>query len=74
MYFVLHFTCWAVYGGHYLTMIAAQAFVLDLYMPKAEDAVLETYELGISSPSKIQSALFCVSLPVIGVKVSTSFC
>lgn len=26
-------TCWAVYGGHYLTLIAAWAFVLGLYMP-----------------------------------------
>ena len=27
-------TCWAVYRGHYLTLIAAWAFVLGLYMPQ----------------------------------------
>lgn len=27
-------TCWAVYGGHYLTLIAAQASVLGLYIPQ----------------------------------------
>lgn len=27
-------TCWAVYGGHYLTLTAAWAFVLGLYMPQ----------------------------------------
>lgn len=26
--YFFYFTCWAVYGGHYLTLIAAIAFVL----------------------------------------------
>lgn len=27
-------TCWALYGGHYLTLIAAQASVLGPYIPQ----------------------------------------
>lgn len=42
-------TCWAVYGGHYLTLIAAWAFVLGLYMPQLNTLLRRRKVIGHST-------------------------